>query len=780
MTLPLVRWVALLVALFVVQIVGGSAVAAPAPGAGLQIDGQRVGFDNYYKVGYWMPVAVTLANPGDSVVGTVSVTESSLAGDSYAFAADANMPSQSRKIYQLPIPAYRDIRQLNVAFAAKGYAVKQLLNPTPISSDDYLYAVVSPLATALNGERDVVQFGHSVTVAHLLLSDLPTTGPTLGAIDAIVLDSVDTTKLTQGQMQTLGLWVRGGGQLIITGGAGAAQTLVGLGDLASVAIGTPAVAQTDVSVALSQWGGLSDAHEQPVAQVTPLRGSIVRLANGQTPLVVDRPVGAGWVTFVALDLGSSDIENGPPAQAFWQHVLTGGHASPVAFDRPNSVESYFALPAVASALPAPGVLAGVFGGYLLLLGPVSYVVLLERKRRELLWITIPAISLLFTLGFIGYGLGVMGRTASVGAQTVIRQEDGTNVSLVQTVTAVASPTTAAALIHVDGLGSMWPFRQSTPKTFPPVTVSPGSVTAHVVLPASLVTYFQGEGVLVAPPVISAQLVIDGSSVRGTIENVSNGELTRVRVAVGEVVSEIPRLAPGQQTQISLPIFTPQSVKAVPTSPYTTTLRPVDRLIADATGGRSFQTTDYGSNAFAFPHDSYGIVVTALSSKSPLTFTVQDRALSIQETTLYVEQIPVRPATGNYQVLPGFAKRQVLQNVGGSTSTIANGLNLGSTVVLQFALPPSMIGARWTDLLVETTGSAGTAPTAAVAGVGYALYNWDTNQWDTQTPRPQDGNIDVPNPVQYVDQRGLVRVRLTGINGRPVVRNVEVRATGQAQ
>ena len=60
------------------------------------------------------------------------------------------------------------------------------------------------------------------------------------------------------------------------------------------------------------------------------------------------------------------------------------------------------------ALPPIGGLIAILGGYILLIGPLNYLVLKRLDRRELAWITMPVLIAVFAVSAYGFGTALRG------------------------------------------------------------------------------------------------------------------------------------------------------------------------------------------------------------------------------------------------------------------------------------------------------------------------------------------------------------------------------------
>src|SRR5438876_9181514 len=76
------------------------------------------------------------------------------------------------------------------------------------------------------------------------------------------------------------------------------------------------------------------------------------------------------------------------------------------------------LPAL--ALPPIGGLLALLVGYIVLIGPINYLVLRRLDRREWAWITMPILIALFAVGACGFGSVLRGSDIIVHEVAIVR------------------------------------------------------------------------------------------------------------------------------------------------------------------------------------------------------------------------------------------------------------------------------------------------------------------------------------------------------------------------
>jgi hypothetical protein len=752
----------------------------------------QAGFDGFYKAGGWLPVTALARNDGPPLNGRLELAADPPAIASGSYSTAAVLPTHSSKRLTFVAPAPANDRQRTVTLTAGGSTLlSQTVPVSALSPLDYLYGIISPNRDALDLLRGVRQFDGTVSIAHLSLDDLPAGGPALNDVDALVLDGTATSELSAGQRATLLGWVSSGGQLVLAGGGGAAETLGGLSAIAPVSLTGTAV--LDVGASLAPWTHSTVPDATTVAVSRPTVGSIVRLQAGSVPLVVDRPFGAGWVTFLAMPAATPALHDAPGGTLAWGHILTAGRHSldGMATSQQGfgvgSASAVYSLPQ--AALPSGSLLAWLIFGYILVVGPGNYLLMRALDRREFLWLTIPVISVVFAGGSYLLARQLKGSDVIVNTVTIARHSAAAPTASATTITGavgIFSPGRTSYNISIGsglGIAPLDPGFGTTDRAV--LTVVGEGTTTHVEnievekwsMQAFAVHGTAGESP--APPLIDSSLTLAGPVISGWIRNTSNRLLQDVTLDVGNDTVGLQSLAPGEQRNVRLVLS--GSVAPVSGGPG----RPLPRTAGGNAGDDNAQQALLESvvnSGIPMPggySEAGGLVggarILAFSDVAPFPVDVQGQRIQQHNTTLELLPVEVHlPPTG-YTLPYGLARREVLQDSGVANQFGGPGLPLGSTAVFQFHLPGNATGLTWNALHVRLNFGAPSRPGVG-SGPSVALYNWQAAAWEAQPGLPQ-GVFSVPQPGRYIDPRGLIRLQLSGGTGKEVLQTLDVALDG---
>jgi hypothetical protein len=252
---------------------------------------------------------------------------------------------------------------------------------------------------------------HTV-IATLQADELPEDWRGYSSLAALVwMDGRATELRSAAQVDALKRWISGGGRFYVT----RANTLnfggTPIAELLPVKLGTGRELESLHDSRFPEGPAL-------VLDNTLKKGVIRAEANG-VPLVTEGSRDAGLVTFVAFDPSRAPFTGSPQAGAFWNWLLALGPPPPpvrIEDDQPPSAIGSLAISQFAGRFP--DIAAPEIGGlflliilYLVVVGPLDYLLLRWLRRLEYTWFTFPAYVLLFTMFILLVGGAFIQRAA---------------------------------------------------------------------------------------------------------------------------------------------------------------------------------------------------------------------------------------------------------------------------------------------------------------------------------------------------------------------------------
>ena len=547
-----------------------AAVTAQAADSGLTL-AVHVGYQDVVKPGEWTPVTVDARNTGADVDGVLEIQE----------ALNAQPGVSGFTIYQQPISlpggASKRVRTYLVEDTTGATVTARIIHNGRVaisrdsvtsSTTSTLVGVLSDQSSALDDFAAVHPGGLAARVVHLHPDDIADSAIALRAFDILVIDDFATDSLTARQRMAIADFLQGGGNLLLGTGASWHKTLAGL----PAAI-LPLEPRATLNVHQARAVGGQNIE---VAFADAVNGR-AWLSEGGVPLIVERGVGAGIVTMATFDWNQDAIAAWSGTKDLLRQVLAraafGAGGAGTAY--PNGIGGPFpafggSMPSVASKsnalapvlgnlpgldLPSLQLTAGLVLLYVLLVGPVNYLVLGAMRRRALAWVTVPLIAVIAATGAYGAGVFTKGRSVQTNQVAILHLQPGWDHAYQETYTGVIPPSRGDYQARIAGDRLL----------ISPIANNNGGFGGNaggirVNLPTSMVTLtgmtafslggFGTETMTAAPQLTGRVQLLNGKLV-GTIENHSDLTFTDAVMIAGDNFQTFGALKPGATVAVSL-------------------------------------------------------------------------------------------------------------------------------------------------------------------------------------------------------------------------------------
>jgi hypothetical protein len=765
----------------------------------------EAGFDNSYRRGQWTPIRITVANNGPDVEGLLVVDlPAGTGGDDIRYQVPVSLPGQSRKVVTLylGLDGYSSTWTVQLLAGGKRLAETRV-QPRSVDPEDALYAIASGELVDLTVLENLNQ---DATVAYITLDDLPADAPAWQSLDLLVLNDVDTGTLSPDQLVALRRWVEAGGHLVVTGGPNWRRTAAALGDLLPVRV------TGDASVyglgALDELAAATVATGPfVVAQGTLVDGTAL-ISQDDLPLLARREVGIGRVDWLALDLSLAPLRDWAGTEALWARILPAGDLRPP-WARPTiniwaAREGLKSLPAL--ALPSALQMAGFLLAYTLIVGPINYFVLKRLGRRELAWVTIPGMIVLFSALAYLTGFQLRGGDLIFNRLSLVYGSAGADEAYVRSLIGVYSPRRDAYdLALSEGVFARPLVTDNTGglSSVSAATVEETGVFAlrDVQIDVAGLRAFHAEAYVPAPPIRGTLTIVaaDPPRLAGSLTNDGDFVLQDATVLLGDNVVELGDLAPGQTEQVNHLILggraawggssgtTPAGSGVVYSIPTGLPSYMGSFPMAALTGG-----TNYGSdlelnrrfqllNAFGIGQGSgqwtaRDATLVGWSDGVPWEVSAEGRESEVLDTTGYFIQLELEITTDAARaptVPPVLTTWQQLSGRQYGPSGPYDFYLANDWVTFEYR-PWATLQLGAVDALVVTV-AASTNP----GGVTVSLWDWREERWVEQPDlHNSEKTIDEPAPFVGPNDAVRVRVEVDSINGAQIDR-VDVAYRGVA-
>jgi hypothetical protein len=375
-----------------------------------------------------------------------------------------------------------------------------------------------------------------------------------GTLDRLVWQDTDSSQLTPGQVDAMRGWVAGGGRLVIAGGTMGPGSLSAFPDvlLPYRPTGTIDVAPSALVALLGETP--DEATDLPALSGELAAGRPLASTAGRV-VAAERAYGSGAVTVVGFDPTAQWITGTAVAEGLWRRLLPGRTlGGPVIGDDSQIVSAVSQLPSL--ALPPIGGLIGLLGAYILLIGPINYLVLKRLDRREWAWVTMPALIIAFAAAAYGFGSLLRGSDLIVNEVAIVRGAPGATDGTAQIYLGVFSPARNTYQVRVPGgallsspISGDFFGGDGTAATLDVLQGDPARVRDLGVGFGTLRTIRAETAVQV--PLVEADLRLEDGRLKGTVTNASNETLLKPAVVLGGTVAKLEDLAPGATATVDV-------------------------------------------------------------------------------------------------------------------------------------------------------------------------------------------------------------------------------------
>ena len=635
----------------------------------------EVGFDGYSKLDEWIPISIVASNDGPPIEGDIRVISSSVVDNgAIIYSTPLNLPTNSSKRISLIIAPQQSSSPLVVELTdgdGKTLAQETIDQEFPLSPQTLLYGVISSDPAKFNFLENIPGLRDMAATAFLNIDAIPDNQTALNALDILIFDNVDTSRLTSTQMDALISWVEAGGQLVVTGGANWQKSSTALKAYLPVDItGTKTVEDLP---GLRAWAGMPFPNPGPyILAESALRQGEVLLNDGDVPLLARRSVALGSIYFLALDPKIAPLAGWAGQGQLWAEIAERQpHSWPWDKGFQNSYNTVAAVSALgAIKLPSSIFLLVFLCSYILIIGPLNYLVLSYFKRRELAWISVPFIGLIFCGFAYLLGLQFTGGDLFLNQVSLATGHIEADKLRVQSVLGFYSPQQELFNLSLPTGSAVRPFTQLQGP-------AGNASNFHTIQDSQAVTVeglHSGSGDLPAVEVenytnapnfkATADLRLNNDTIQlqVRIENNEEFSLENGVLIVGETavpLGDIPagaqieqtiNLGSPQQLGSNTPLFMPRSDSTFLTSNAEVILG-TPNFIDDEKSYSRWQlllAIDGGisGDSNILSHDDSIILLVGWSSKAPTSASI-DRDFESMATTLYILQLPI---TGDQTVI----------------------------------------------------------------------------------------------------------------------------------
>lgn len=739
----------ILYALLLVIILPSTALAEP----NLTV---RPGLNGLYKVQMPVQLQVTIDNDGPAIEKGLLVVK------------------------QPPKPQTREQAQViyskQISVPAQGIIETSILVPGELVSQAQVYLMVDGVEVAIGKVQGVAvkdgfigigsktltgglpqwledNLGNSFTWKNLAPEDIPTELLITNSIDLIVVDPEMVSRLSSAQREVIHQWVKLGGVLMLSGGAG-----TGAGE--AFADISPVIT-TGWSVSNTTWDTMRGSSTAiPVTTGTLVHGEAL-VEENNNPLMARSKVGRGWVFYVATGLENFTAQD----YQIWKNLLNKDGQF-IAAVHDNEIKNNTNINGQLLnnsadienlGIPSLRFITSVWGVYLLLVAPGLYILLRRYKRQDWAWLCIPVIALLFTVG-IYYSSSFHKFPGPVGqVLATIEIIDGNLAEVRAGGSFVAVKGEALqindssnTLLNVN-INSQYTKHKSPILNFGEQQqvefAKTGYPTLHQISAYKVQQNF-GQ--------ISGELQIIENKLTGNIHNKTNVDLERCLAIIGNKAVELPSLPAGGKVDVEIDLVNAQ--------PYNG-----ERDLADWFGKKDSVTYPYTTHQYAtqeyvtptdinlFNEQGIGIKVVGYAGDVPGLMQLNNPGAENRNVVLVTQHLSLKGEKGSkYYVPAGYIPAQVVSNFDVIEHTPEGYLVNGDQVTIEFDLTPVMGNQQFSlekAQLIHKNASQ----------YQMELFDWTNSQWVTLSP--QENSLEGEKLLTSISKEHRLRLKIKPVGGK---------------
>lgn len=755
--------------------------AAPVAGETITLTA-RPAFEGLFRPNHWMPIIVELANEGPDRI--VEVRVGGREGARYATIIE--LPNRGRKAAPVYVYLTPGSRRLRVQALDAGQELAATNLQLPPANPRARYVAVFGRNDAPVNLPARLSGGDVLVPITLRPGDFPEHGLGLSVFETIILEDAPTGELNDQQRLALSEWVLRGGQLILGGGEGLQRTLAGL----PATLRTVTVTAVEPVAAASLFGAAAGAGPAPLARLTPLQPAgapppyNVPLFPGANVTALEQSLGRGAVTVVPWPLAHPAARAWAEAPAAWEVLLRPLVPPPPGFESQATHPDSFLESSLAASLtslpalefPPLGLLAGLLLAYILLVGPVTYLVLRRFDRQAWGWIAVPAITLVFAGLTYGVGYARRGGDVLLASVNLIETLDG-DAARLRSFIGLFSPERRMYSLRVAAANDAPPLLRpvSIQGPWDPSTAGGGvflqesgaGAQAHAFEVAQWSMRAVTTDVITGSTGLVAHLTIAGDELRGEVENQGDQTLLDVALVQGDRVARLGDLAPGERRSAALRrhrLAQPGLFGPVFPLGYLIYHEEIDRQ--GQPGVQPIPSDLQQRIRILDAYYSYGLalrngqpLVVAWRRAPTLAATLDMTRATAQHTTLITGTPHIRFADDTVTLGRGWLATR-FESAATVTCTGGQGLGLllrSEPAVMNLVLPRALYGLRPQALTLETGADGPWQNTTVIE-----LYNWEAGVWEAQTLTQRSQPIEAPE--RFLSSNGVIRVRLSNPQG----------------
>ncbi|WP_291651673.1 hypothetical protein [Clostridium sp.] len=362
------------------------------------------GIQGKYRAMKYIPVTVEVNSLERDFTGEIEIrVASSNMGTYDAYSKEVSLTKGETSKVLIPVKVLENSSKMTVNIVENGKVLSQkktLVSSGRVTETNVFTGVLTDDATSL-GYIGNVKFdssrGFEGTLESVYLDEniIGENNLNIDGLDVLIINNYNMSNLKKEQYDAINSWINKGGTLILGSGANESKT-IGSIDKDFLEVKSNGVKEENLT--------LVEENLKLITSNLEVKDAKIKNGTSEKPLVYSIEKGRGEILITTFDLGLEPLISSKDASKFLSLILTD--AANGVFDKNMNGgyvgQGYYRARDLIQSIPINEIvgtksLIVVFSLYALIIGVVLYIVLKKLNKRDLTWIAVPAISIIFAL-----------------------------------------------------------------------------------------------------------------------------------------------------------------------------------------------------------------------------------------------------------------------------------------------------------------------------------------------------------------------------------------------
>ena len=361
------------------------------------------GIEGKYRALKYVPVTVEFTSSEKDFNGEVEIRTDTGSASTYdAYSREVSVAKGETGKVTIPIKVLENSSSISVNLVEDGkvlYEKKTLISSGRVTESSLFLGMLTDDPTALSYVGNVTfdtKSGFTGMIEKVQLDEniIGENSLNIDGVDVIIINNYNMSNLKKEQYTALTSWLNKGGTLIIGSGANESKTINSI-DSDFLNIKSKGSKEKSINIINENLNLIYSELEVPDGRV--------KIADNENPLVYSIGKGKGEILVTTFDLGLEPFISSNNSKSFIESLLA---------DSANEIfeknmmggfnQTYYMVQELMRSIPINEIvgvktLTLVFAIYVIVIGIVVYIVLKKLNKRDLTWVVIPILSIVFTL-----------------------------------------------------------------------------------------------------------------------------------------------------------------------------------------------------------------------------------------------------------------------------------------------------------------------------------------------------------------------------------------------